>query len=124
LAHDGERTLGIHEQLSSIALGDLCVRGVVFCDDEGERIDSLVVDPGLSAYDLDVLGASLAPAASVLLHRGGGQLLVARLSSALLLVSTVGTRCYVGALLERSSLEMRVRARLVAAAQSLEKEIG
>lgn len=38
------------------------VRGAIFCDDEGERVDSYT-GPGCSAEDLDLLGASMATVA-------------------------------------------------------------
>lgn len=36
------------------------VRGVIFCDEEGERVESFVSDPGLDPFDLDIAGASFA----------------------------------------------------------------
>ncbi|MCP4499848.1 MAG: hypothetical protein GY822_07790 [Deltaproteobacteria bacterium] len=36
------------------------IRGVIFCDEEGERIERLCNDDSLSEFDLDIAGASLA----------------------------------------------------------------
>jgi glycosyltransferase A (GT-A) superfamily protein (DUF2064 family) len=41
------------------------MRGAIFCDDEGERVDAARVDE-LGAYDLDLLGAAYAPVAAAL----------------------------------------------------------
>lgn len=38
------------------------VRGAIFCDDDGERVDSYA-GPGCSVEDLDLLGASMATVA-------------------------------------------------------------
>lgn len=36
------------------------VRGAVFCDFEGERVESVLSDPTLDPFDLDLVGASYA----------------------------------------------------------------
>lgn len=41
------------------------VRGAVFCDEEGERVESLINDAALDAYDLDLCGASYASVAAM-----------------------------------------------------------
>jgi hypothetical protein len=45
------------------------VRGIVFCDDEGEKVEASIGDPDLDPFDLDVAGASLAPLAIRFAHK-------------------------------------------------------
>lgn len=37
------------------------VRAAVFCDEEGERVESVIADKRLDPYELDLYGASYAP---------------------------------------------------------------
>ena len=41
------------------------IRAAIFCDEEGEKVDSFAID-GVEAFDLDLLGAACAPVASSL----------------------------------------------------------
>jgi hypothetical protein len=42
------------------ALHDASVRGAIFCDEEGERVEAVLNDPELETFDLDLHGASYA----------------------------------------------------------------
>lgn len=62
--------------LAGLALEHPAIRGMVFCDDEGERVDSHIADPGLDAYELDVAGACYATLAPLLARQGARRLRV------------------------------------------------
>lgn len=52
------------------------VRGAVFCDFEGERVEAVRVDPELDPYELDLVGASYARLVELLGRHEGAQLRV------------------------------------------------
>ena len=50
------------------------VRGVIFCDEEGERVEGLVCDPALDPFDLDIAGASYATLIPLMAEQGTSSL--------------------------------------------------
>ncbi len=52
------------------------VRGAVFCDYEGERIEAVLNDPALDTFALDLTGASYARVVEQLASQAGAQLRV------------------------------------------------
>ncbi len=44
------------------------VRGVIFCDEEGERVERMCNDETFTEFDLDIAGASFASLMPVLTH--------------------------------------------------------
>lgn len=56
--------------LSGLALVHPAIRGLVFCDEEGEQVEALIQDPNLDAYDLAVAGASFATLVPVMVRQG------------------------------------------------------
>lgn len=46
--------------LKGLAQDHPAIRGVVFCDEEGEKVDSHIADPALDDFDLLIAGASFA----------------------------------------------------------------
>jgi hypothetical protein len=52
------------------------VRGAVFCDEEGERVEALLNDPELDPYELDLAGASYATVLPLLSTSSGARMRV------------------------------------------------
>ncbi len=67
-----KRSVGFREMLDSLVERTRGARGAVFCDFEGEFVELVVRDPGLSDYDMKVFGAQVA-AAWLNAHNGSSQ---------------------------------------------------
>ena len=57
--------------LRGLAQDHPAIRGVVFCDEEGEKVDSHIADPGLDDFDLDIAGASFATLVPMMQQQDG-----------------------------------------------------
>lgn len=84
------------------------VRAVVFCDEEGERVESVVVDATVDPYDLDVLGASLAPLAPTLARQGSETCVRIVRAADVVWIRSVSDRYYVVAWTRRTFADLRV----------------
>ena len=52
--------MGLIEAIDQLAAANSSVRGVIFCDEQGERVSQVLLDAQMEVYDLDVIGATYA----------------------------------------------------------------
>ncbi len=57
--------------LRGLAQDHPAIRGVVFCDEEGEKVEGHIADPALDAFELDIAGASFATLVPMLQMQDG-----------------------------------------------------
>lgn len=87
------------------------IRGAVFCDYEGERVDSVINDPTLDAFELDLTGASYATLLDQLRITEDAQLRVVHPSD-VTWVQVVAEGYYVVLLTRRNGLDTTLAAPL------------
>jgi len=113
------RTVPFRSILGGFAAQHPHVLAVVFCDEEGERVESIVVDTAVDPYELDVLGASLAPLAPTLARQGSETCVRVLRARDVIWVRSVSDRYYVVAWARRASVDARIGAGLDDVAHAL-----
>lgn len=98
---------------------DSLVRGAVFCDEEGERVEAIVNDPDLDSFELDVAGASYAPVVHLLGDTADGARLRVVHEDGVVWLEVLQNRYYLLVLVVRDGLDIRVVPRLEEACHAL-----
>jgi hypothetical protein len=109
--------------LQHVAVDTERVRGVVFCDELGERVAHVALDPKLDAYELDVTGASFAHLVPRLLEQSPRAQMRVMLGDNVVWVAPLPNGYYVVVLAPRGAGDMRLPPALVAVLQKLQAEM-
>lgn len=109
--------------LGGFAAHHPAVRAVVFCDEEGERVASLIQDTSLDAYALDVLGASLAPLMPSLARQGNDTCVRILREGEVVWLRTVNEAYYVVVLSRRANSDPRIGDALADVAEALREHM-
>jgi len=99
------------------------VRGVIFCDEEGERVDAAIAEGNENFFELEVTGASLATILRQLERYGTGSSLRTRHHDRTVMTQLIESGYYVTALCERSSVEARLVHDLAEVAEALREHM-
>jgi hypothetical protein len=97
------------------------VRGAVFCDEEGERVEALINDPRLDPYDLDLAGASYASVVNLLGTDGDGARMRIVLRDEVVWLQVIKNRYYVLLLTVRDGYDVTVAPLLDEVGHALEE---
>ena len=81
------------------------VRGVVFCDELGERVERWTDDDTLDLYELDIAGASFAPIVAQLLPHGVGSRMRVVVDSGVVWLIALPSGYYLVVLVRRATTE-------------------
>jgi hypothetical protein len=95
------------------------VRGIVFCDDEGERVDSSIADPHLEQFDLDVAGASMAPLMATFTRKVAVSHFRAKTSDGTIWLQTIMDGYYLVVMAHPDPTNSRLEDTLVDAAEAI-----
>lgn len=95
------------------------VKGVIFCDEEGERVEAATRDETVDLFDIEVTGASLATVLRQLERYGAGSSLRTRHDDRTIWTQLIEDGYYVTALCDRGPADAKVGADLVAVAEAL-----